>query len=75
MYNKHPKLVPDIFIDKKEPHLPYTKSSINTKLNIHPHMGSTVNLAVEPEDFLPMVGGSGHLKHSTAKKLTEILIT
>lgn len=58
MYNKHPKLVPDIFIDKKEPILPYTKSSISTKLNIHPHMGSTVNLAVEPEDFLPMVSES-----------------
>lgn len=44
MYNKHPKLVPDIFIDKR-PILPYTKSSLGTKLNVHPHLGSTVNLA------------------------------
>lgn len=44
MYNKHPKLVQDLFWDKREPILPYTKSSINTKLNVHPHLGSTVNL-------------------------------
>lgn len=45
MYNKHPKLVPDAFWDKKEPILPYTKSSLGTKLSAHPHMGSTVNLS------------------------------
>lgn len=43
MYNKHPKLVPDIFWDKREPFLPYTKSSMSTKLfNAHPHLGSTI---------------------------------
>ena len=54
MYNKHPKLTPDAFWDKREPMLPYTKSSINTKLTVHPHLGSTIDLNVEPEDFLPM---------------------
>ena len=47
MYNQHPKVVRDIFWDKGEPYLPYTKSSLNTKLsNLHPHSGSTIDLNI-----------------------------
>lgn len=54
MYQRHPRLVRDIYWDELEPQLPYTKSSLS--MRTQPHLGSAVNLDVDPEEaeFLPM---------------------
>ncbi|KAG1652711.1 Bestrophin-3 [Nymphon striatum] len=54
MHLKHPKIVKDTFWDDVEPKLPYTKSTVNNK--IEPFLGSTAQLNVDPEEqeFLPM---------------------
>ncbi|KAK2159782.1 hypothetical protein LSH36_146g01058 [Paralvinella palmiformis] len=48
LHNFYPKLEKDIYFDEHAPEfLPYTKSSISTK--IEPHMGSTADLSVSTE--------------------------
>ncbi|RWS26829.1 bestrophin-4-like protein [Leptotrombidium deliense] len=56
MYNKHPKLVKDMYWDDTEPSLPYTKSSLGTRLSTQPHLGSAMRLDIDPEDagFVPL---------------------
>lgn len=57
MYQKHPKLVKDMYWDDNEPQLPYTKTAWNQSgLRAQPCLGSALNLDIEPEEveFLPM---------------------
>ncbi|KAI1287100.1 Bestrophin-3 [Halotydeus destructor] len=58
MYNKHPKLVKDMYWDDIEPSLPYTRSAalLRTNLSKGAHLGSAMNLDIDPNEteFAPL---------------------